>query len=109
MSAPPGPARPNPVIWRSPRCIMGWHKRCRDYPPCKCKCHAHAVNVADHTQCHADINALLVELKRLRDVLAMCAEAGREAGEALVYRTESFFDPADCNDFGCHEQETVER
>jgi hypothetical protein len=44
--------------------------------------------VDDHAQCHADINALLDELARLRAVLAMCAEAGKEAGEVLVYRPE---------------------
>lgn len=44
--------------------------------------------MADHAECHDQIAFLLAELERLRNVLRMCAEAGREAGEALVYRTE---------------------
>lgn len=42
--------------------------------------------MADHAQCHRDITHLLAEVERLRAVLKMCAEAGREADEALVYR-----------------------
>lgn len=44
--------------------------------------------MADHAQCHRDIDLLLAEVERLRAALRICAEAGREAGEALVYRPE---------------------
>ena len=46
------------------------------------------LGATDHAKCHADIDMLLAELDRLRAVLRMCAEAGREAGEALTYRAE---------------------
>jgi hypothetical protein len=42
----------------------------------------------DHAQCHRDIDQLLAEIARLRAALTMCAEAGREAAEALVYTVE---------------------
>lgn len=44
--------------------------------------------MADHAKCHADIDMLLAELNRLRAALRMCADAGREADEALTYRAE---------------------
>lgn len=45
-------------------------------------------HAADHAECHRDIDLLLAEIERLRTVLAMCAEAGHEAGQVLLYRPE---------------------
>lgn len=62
--------------------------------------------MADHTQCHRDIDQLLAEVERLRTALRLCAAAGREADEALIYRTEKIQWALECAEFGCHEQET---